>query len=72
MKKETFNYQKLRGRIIEIYGSQTAYCKENHVNESYFSQKLTNKRYFDQEEILVHCKNLNIPHTQISDYFFTV
>lgn len=72
MKREKFNYQKLRGRIVEVYGSQSAYCKENRVNESSFSQKLTNKRYFDQEEILEHCKNLNIPYNQISDYFFAV
>lgn len=38
-----FDYSKLRGRIIEKYGSQTAFVKSFGTSENTFSMKMNNK-----------------------------
>lgn len=66
-----FDYSKLRGRIIELYGTQSDFCQKTGRNESTLSLTLNNKRAFTQEEIVTYAELLNIPGTEYVNYFFT-
>ena len=65
-----YNYQKLLGRIVEIYGTQHEFAKAMGLSEHSLSVKLNNKTNFKQSEITRACKLLNIAPREISDYFF--
>lgn len=66
-----FNFNKLRGKIVEKYGSQTAFVREFGVSENTFSQKMNNKVRFSADDILKITKMLDIPGDEIGEYFFT-
>lgn len=66
-----FKYDKLRGRIIEKFGSQTAFVKAFGVSENTFSLKMNNKVRFSTEDIMRITKMLEIPEKEIGEYFFT-
>lgn len=66
------DYDKLKGRIIEKYGSRRSYAKALGIPESTLSKKLNGKSPFSQEEILTHCKFLDVSIDKIPLYFFTV
>lgn len=66
-----FDYRKLRGKIVEIYGSQTAFVKEFGVSENTFSMKVNNKVRFSANDIIKICRMLDIPKNEIGEYFFT-
>lgn len=65
-----FNYNKLRGRIREVCGTQENFAKEIDLSNTSVSQKLNNKVEWSQEEIHKSVKVLKIPETEISAYFF--
>lgn len=67
----SFSYSKLRGKIIEKYGSQSAFVKAFGVSENTFSLKMNNKVRFSTDDILKIIKMLDIPENEIGDYFFT-
>lgn len=67
-----FNYNKLRGRIIEKYGSQTAFAKAFGVSENTFSLKMSNKVRFSTDDITIITKMLDISEGEIGEYFFTL
>lgn len=46
-----FNYRKLRGRIIEVYGSQTKFAKAIGFSDRTLSLKLSGKRSWKQEVV---------------------
>ena len=46
-----YNYDKLKGRIVEKFGSQVAFAKALGISEKTISNKLSGKRYFTQLEI---------------------
>lgn len=66
-----FDYRKLKGRIVEIYGTQTKFAKALGVSERTLSLKLGNKIYFRQDEINKALSLLNIKIDDAKDYFFT-
>ncbi len=66
-----FNHSKLRGRIVEKFGTQTAFSKEFNVSERTLSLKLNGKIFFTQEEIVHAAELLEIPPSEIQVYFFT-
>lgn len=66
-----FNYSKLKGRIIEKYGSQVAFVKAFGVSENTFSLKMNNKVRFTTDDITQIVGMLDIPETAIGEYFFT-
>jgi len=66
-----YNYKKLLGKIVEVFGSQYEFAKAMNVSERSLSLKLNNKVNFKQPEITRACELLNITSTEISDYFFT-
>lgn len=67
-----FDYRKLRGKIVEIYGSQTAFVEAFGVSENTFSLKMNNKVRFSANDIIKICRMLDIPKNEIGEYFFTL
>ena len=66
-----FNYDKLRGRIVEKFGTQMAFSKALGVSERTLSLKLNNRIFFTQDEISKCSNLLDISMSDIQDYFFT-
>lgn len=66
----SFCHAKLKGRIVEKYGSQTAFAEVFGVSENVFSQKMNNKVRFSTDDILKIVKLLDIPGEEIGLYFF--
>lgn len=64
-----FDYAKLKGRITEIYGSQSAFAKAMELSERSISLKLNGHVPFSQPEISRALTLLNLDVTQASDYF---
>lgn len=67
-----FNYSKLKGRIIEIFGSQGSFAKAMEWSERTLSLKLNGKVAWRQTEILKAIKLLKLSESDIQEYFFTV
>lgn len=67
----SFNYNKLRGRIIERYGTQTAFVERFGVSENTFSKKMNNRVRFNSDDIIKITQLLEIPENEIGEYFFT-
>ncbi|MDU4889808.1 MAG: DUF739 family protein [Clostridium sp.] len=65
-----FNYDKLKGRIVEKFGTQGKLARALGVSERTLSLKLNNKIFFSQDEITKISKLLNIALEEIQDYFF--
>ncbi|MSU03219.1 DUF739 family protein [Tissierella pigra] len=67
----TFNYNKLRRKIIEKFSTQLAFSRAMRVSERTLSLKLNGKIYFTQDEIALATELLGIPQEEIQVYFFT-
>ena len=65
-----FNYNKLRGRIREVFETQGKFAKAIGKSETSVSKRLNNEIPFDQIDIQKSIEVLNIPVTEIKDYFF--
>lgn len=68
--KMSFNFNKLRGRIIEKYGTQTAFVEVFGVSENTFSKKMNNRVRFNSDDIIKITQLLEIPESEIGEYFF--
>lgn len=66
-----FNTSKLKGRVIEKFGSQTAFAAAVHRPKGYISQYMNGKVSLDQRTIDEWAQVLEIPGREISAYFFT-
>ena len=66
-----FNFSKLRGRIVEKFGAQSAFAEKMGMSEGTLSFKLSNKSYFTAEEMFRACNLLEIGLNDVKDYFFT-
>ena len=67
-----YNYAKLKGRIIEICGTQQEFAKRMNLSERTVSAKLNNQVSWKQSEILKAVGILMIPEDQIQIYFFAL
>ena len=67
-----FNYNKLRGRIVEIYGSQTEFAKAMQWSERTLSCKLNGKIPWKQTDIVTAVRLLGLSDSDIQEYFFAV
>lgn len=67
----SYNYSKLKGRIIEKFGSQQRFAEAIGLSERTLSLKMTNKVFWKQAEISEATRLLELEEAQISDYFFT-
>jgi hypothetical protein len=67
-----FDFSKLLGRIIEKFGTRSAFAAAMGLAESALSNRLSNKTHFDADEIYLACQLLDIEPQDISVYFFTL
>lgn len=67
-----FNYNKLRGKIVEIYGSQIEFAKAMKWSEKTLSLKLNGKVPWKQTDIMTAVQLLRLSESDIQDYFFAV
>ena len=65
------NYDKLRGKIREVFHTQEAFAEALGISKTSLSKKLNGSVYFTQDEINRSCELLNIPKEFIPVYFFT-
>lgn len=65
-----FDYSKLNGRIVEIYGTQLNFSLAMGLSERSISLKLNNKVAWKNTEIAKAAKLLKIKYSDIPKYFF--
>lgn len=68
---QKFNYGKLKGRIVEKFGSQKAFAEKLGWSEGKLSKKLNNEIEFSQSEIVLFMELLDIAFNEMMVYFFT-
>lgn len=66
-----FDFNKLRGRIKEKFGSESEFARKMGLSRSTMSQKLNNVWDFSSSEIIKACDLLDIEYNDIPIYFFT-
>lgn len=66
-----YTYDKLRGRIIEKYGSQEKFAEVIGMSSTSMSKKMKGKTGFSQKDIIKWSELLNISKEEFSEYFFT-
>lgn len=66
----SFEYDKLRGRIKEKFGTQAAFAKKLGVSERTLSLKLNGKIFFSQDEIKKGLELLELQKEDVNAYFF--
>ena len=67
-----FDTSKLRGRIVEKYGSQSAFADAVGNSVSFISQYMNGKKQLDQTTMNKWIEALDIPDDEIRAYFFTI
>ena len=67
-----FNYNKLRGRIVEIFGTQKNFADAMKWSERTLSLKMNNQRTWKQNDIAKAIYLLRLSDTDIQEYFFTI
>ncbi len=65
-----YNYNRLKGRIVECFGTQGRFAAEVGRSNSHISKVLNGKTYLDQKEIDSWCETLEIEPGDIGAYFF--
>ena len=65
-----FVYNKLRGRIVEKYGSLEAFAAAVGISNVSMSKKFNNKMGISREEIVKWSEMLDISNDDIGAYFF--
>lgn len=65
-----YAYNKLRGRIIEKYGSQSKFAEKIGISQQSLSKKMNCKIGFSQEDIVLWGGLLDILPEEYSVYFF--
>ncbi len=66
------SYNKLLGRIVEIFGTRGAFGKSMGWSDRTTSLKLNGKVDWKQDEIEAACQALKIEVSDIPDYFFAL
>ena len=65
-----YNYNKLNGKIAEVFGTQIKFAEAMGLSERTISLKLNNLVSWKQTEITKAIDILEIPTSEIQDYFF--
>lgn len=66
-----FDYNKLRGRIVEKYGTQSMFAKSMSWSERTLSRKINGNVMWNQDEICRAVSLLELSEEDIQEYFFT-
>ena len=65
-----YKYNKLRGRIIEKYGTQKNFAEAIGLSTNSISKKMTGKSGFSQKDIESWSEKLEIAQAENWEYFF--
>ncbi len=65
-----FDYSKLRGRIVEKFGSIDAFSSNLDISNVSISKKLNNKINISREDIILWSKLLDIPPEEYGAFYF--
>lgn len=65
-----FKYAKLRGRIIEKFGTESRFADDLETSLITVSRKLNGKSQFSSDDIKKWCASLEIPVEDAGTYFF--
>ena len=71
MEKNRFDFSRLRGRIVERFGSCGAFAEAMGFLRSGLSSRMNNQTRWRDVEIYAACELLGIPGDEITLYFFT-
>jgi transcriptional regulator with XRE-family HTH domain len=66
----TIDYSKLRGKIREVYGSESECAKAMGISRATMSYKLTGKQAFSQSDIIKLSGLLGISADDYGVYYF--
>lgn len=66
-----YNYDKLRGKIKEVCGTEGTYATKLGVSRTSISHRLNGRLEFSQAEIDKSVDVLNLKAIDIPEYFFT-
>ena len=66
-----YKYNKLRGRIIEKFGTQEKFANEIGISENSLSKKMQCKTGISQSDMTKWANLLEIPMEEYGEYFFT-
>ncbi len=66
-----YKYDRLRGRIVEMYGSQEEFAKVIGISSNSMSKKMNGKTGFSQKDIIKWSELLDISKSEYGEYFFT-
>ena len=64
-------YDRLRGRIIEKYGSQEKFKDALGISSTALSNKMRGETGFSQKDIIKWCNLLEIDLHDVGSYFYT-
>ena len=70
-KEGKMDYSKLRGRIVEKYGSLTEFSRKISISRTSLDYKLHGKIKVSRDDVLEWSKLLDIQPEEIGVYFFT-
>lgn len=62
--------RKLRGRIVQKYGTQGQFAKAIKTSEQTVTAKLNGRSQFSQNDIVDWCNALDIDTPNVGEYFF--
>ncbi len=66
-----YTYDKLRGKIIEKYGSQEKFAEVIGISSNSMSKKMNGKTGFSQKDIVKWSSLLGIGESEFAVYFFS-
>ena len=70
MEQTVIDFSKLRGRIKEIYGTESSFSRAMGMNRCTISAKLNHQSEWTRADIEKACTLLNIPLGDVESYFF--
>lgn len=66
-----FNYNKLSGKIVEVFGTRYKFAEAMEWSERTLSLKMSGKRSWNQSDICKAMNLLDLTEEDIPVYFFT-
>lgn len=66
-----FAYDKLKGKIKEVFGTQEAFATALGIGRTSLYSKLNNNTEFTQTEMLKSMELLHLEKSEVDSYFFT-
>ena len=68
----SYDYKKLAGRIVEIFGTQGKFAEAMNKSERTISLKMNNRIDWTQDEMIRASDILKFPLSEIPLYFFAL